>query len=44
MENRSLEGRRWLQVKIDAIVYGSHKPYGEKHRVSRLRENFTSGS
>jgi hypothetical protein len=31
-------------VKIDANVYGSHKPYTENHRVSRLRENLTSGS
>ena len=31
-------------MKIDAITYGSHKPYGEYHRVSRLRENLTSGS
>jgi hypothetical protein len=31
-------------VKIDAITYGSHNPYAENHRVSRLRENLTSGS
>jgi hypothetical protein len=31
-------------VKIDAITYGSHNPYVENHRVSRLRENLTSGS
>ena len=31
-------------MKIDAITYGSHNPFGEDHRVSRLRENFTSGS
>ena len=33
-----------LQVKIDAKIYDSHNPYGEYHWVSRLRENFTSGS
>ena len=26
------------------MIYSSHNPYGEYHRVSRLRENFTSGS
>ena len=31
-------------MKIDAKIYGSHNPYGEYHWVSRLRENFTSGS
>jgi hypothetical protein len=31
-------------VKIDANASGSHKPYDENHRVSRLRENLTSGS
>ena len=31
-------------MKIDAISYGSHNPYDENHRVSRLRENLTSGS
>ena len=31
-------------MKIDAITYGSHNPYEENHRVSRLRENLTSGS
>ncbi len=31
-------------MKIDAVTYGSHNPYGEDHRVSRLRENLTSGS
>ena len=31
-------------MKIGAITYGSHNPYAENHRVSRLRENLTSGS
>jgi hypothetical protein len=31
-------------VKIAASVYRSHNPYDEVHRVSRLRENLTSGS
>ena len=31
-------------MKVDADIYGSHKPYDENHRVSRLRENLTSGS
>jgi hypothetical protein len=44
LENPSLEGRGLLQVKVDADIYGSHKPYDENHRVSRLRENLTSGS
>ena len=31
-------------MKIDAIIYSSHNPYEESCRVSRLRENLTSGS
>ena len=31
-------------MKVDAGTYGSHNPYNEDHRVSRLRENLTSGS
>ena len=31
-------------MKIGARIYSSHNPYDESHRVSRLRENFTSGS
>ncbi len=31
-------------MKIDATTYSSHNPYDENHRVSRLRENLTSGS
>ena len=31
-------------MKIDAKTYSSHNPYGEYHWVSRLRENFMSGS
>jgi hypothetical protein len=31
-------------VKIDATIYSSHKPCKEDRRVSRLRENLTSGS
>ena len=30
-------------MKIDATTYSSHNPYDENHRVSRLRENLTSG-
>lgn len=44
LENISPEGRGLLQVKIGATIYRSHNPYGENHRVSRLRENLTSGS
>ncbi len=31
-------------MKADATTYSSHNPYNEVHRVSRLRENLTSGS
>ena len=31
-------------MKVDAKNYGTHNPYEESHWVSRLRENFTSGS
>ena len=31
-------------MKVDASIYGSHKPYCEDHRVSCLRENLTSSS
>jgi hypothetical protein len=31
-------------VKVDAMTYSSHNLYGEYHWVSRLRENFMSGS
>jgi len=31
-------------VKVDTSTYRSHNPYDEIHRVSRLRENLTSGS
>ena len=31
-------------MKINVSIYSSHNPYDEDHRVSRLRENFTSGS
>ena len=31
-------------MKINAGTYGSHNLYSEAHRVSRLRENLTSGS
>lgn len=31
-------------MKVDAGTYRSHNPYNEDHRVSRLRENLTSGS
>ena len=31
-------------MKIGASIYSSHNPYDESHRVSRLRENLTSGS
>ena len=44
LEDTPLERRSELQVKIDAITYSSHNLYGENHRVSRLRENLTSGS
>jgi hypothetical protein len=44
LENISPEGRGLLQVKVDAMTYSSHNLYGEYHWVSRLRENFMSGS
>ena len=31
-------------MKVDVMSYGTHKPIDESHWVSRLRENFTSGS
>jgi len=31
-------------VKMGASIYSSHNPYVEGYRVSRLRENLTSGS
>jgi hypothetical protein len=31
-------------VKVDVGIYGSHNPCDQGHRVSCLRENFTSSS
>ena len=31
-------------MKITDSTYSSHNPYAEGYRVSRLRENLTSGS
>lgn len=31
-------------MKINADAYRTHKPFGQVLRVSRLRENLTSGS
>lgn len=31
-------------MKVYAMIYGTHNPFGESHWVSRLRENLTSGS
>jgi hypothetical protein len=44
LENPTPEKRGSLHVKADATTYSSHNPYNEVHRVSRLRENLTSGS
>lgn len=31
-------------MKVDTMIYRTHKPYEKSHGVSRLRENLTSGS
>ena len=31
-------------MKVDAVTYRTHNPFEETHWVSRLRENFMSGS
>ena len=44
LEAQTLKKCGDLYAKVDTTAYKIHKPSGESHLVSRLRENLTSGS
>jgi hypothetical protein len=44
LEAETSQQRGCIQMKVNAITCETHKPCDESHWVSRLRENFTSGS